>query len=189
MAVRGTVIGLDLSLTAPGLAAIPVGWDPGAWRDVGTFALNTKPFRELPRPGAIAETARAIDCWVSTFPAPQHVFIEGYGFLTAGRLAYLGELGGAVRADLWRSKTATLYTDVPALRARSFLLGGKLKVKGSKQSTHAALKAAGAPRAWSGDVLDAFVVANFGLTELGLLGLTLRKQHKLECDLDEDCSC
>lgn len=167
----GWVVGLDLSLTSTGVCAIPMGWDPGAWYQVRGAVIVSEPRED--RIERIAQIVRELEDELFPLRSPVHVFIEGYSFGVRSqqtRAFGLGELGGVVRWVL-RKRGALLAGDVPATQWRKFLLGANPGT-GAKEIAHRALREAGAP--WEcGDTLDAFGVANFGLADLGRVGLTL----------------
>lgn len=174
-------IGLDLSLTAPAACLIPPRWRLGYWWSLDVVAWDPPGdmLDEQARIRRVEWIVDRVDEFVAKaalrvvvgHAAPPAIFIEGYAFSrSSSSVTKLAELGGAVRVDLRRR--GFVARSVTASAARKLLLG-RLPKREAKNATHGALRAAGVPPAWSGDVLDAFVVANFGLTELGLPALTL----------------
>jgi hypothetical protein len=75
----------------------------------------------------------------------------------------IGELGGVVKVALYEHGCA-IETIMPA-SARKLL--GKQPRKGSKLWSAQKIYDAGAPKTWSLDHVDAFVVANFYLAGVG----------------------
>ncbi|MDQ2782217.1 MAG: hypothetical protein M3Y26_06735 [Actinomycetota bacterium] len=97
------VVGLDLSLTATGLA-----------RANGTFTLKT--------------TKRGMDRlnWFRYYLAAEAqgadlVAIEGYAFGRPNQACHLGELGGVVRLELWRADIP--YVDIPPATVKKYATG------------------------------------------------------------------
>lgn len=158
------VVGLDLSLTATGVAAAcAICWSIDLSR-VSTFAVGEK----LPRDASaqlrasrlalitnkIVEYVAACEC--------KNVFVEGYSYGKQFTAHQLGELGGAVKYALWERRGVAAMP-VPPTSVRKFFLGRS--GKGSKDAVADALKKLSAP--FKGDEGDAFVVMNFGIAELG----------------------
>jgi hypothetical protein len=111
--------------------------------------------------------------WVLGLPGrPQalRVYVEDYAFgLTQNRAHELAEMTGMVKMSFYQA--GMLVRPVNQSTVRKYFLG-KLPPKDRAGAVHSALKGMGAP--WhSSDVGDAFVVANYGRTELGLPGVTL----------------
>lgn len=198
----GYVVGFDLSLTAPASVALPIGWKPGDWKSVKTSLLKvpapgSDDLRgQLERYAAIAHWAFDVVAGIYRGPAFEgavDVFRESYGFRqNTASGSRLMESGGIVVHELYRKfKIAT--RPVAASTARKFLLGfnpSKRTGHDAKVAVHSALWKAGAPldrklvekwarwkargaSLWGEDVCDAFVVANWGLTEVGCAGLTV----------------
>jgi Holliday junction resolvasome RuvABC endonuclease subunit len=87
-----SVVGLDLSLTATGIA----------YPDGTAATLHTGTWRGMPRLGLIWD--RVAQVLNSTDPSPDLVVIEGYSYASQGRaVVSMGELGGLVRYMLWRN--------------------------------------------------------------------------------------
>lgn len=80
-----TIVGLDLSLTATGIA-----YEAGTQ----TISVESKGVRRL------AEISRAVLDVVRSLPADL-VVLEGYSYASAQVAHQLGELGGVVRLALW----------------------------------------------------------------------------------------
>jgi hypothetical protein len=162
------VMGLDLSLRATGIALIPLDWDCQLDRVITKtvgfpLAANAPDGERIERCERIAAECKrlvyshgVIGCW-----------IEGYAFGQGQRSAHLGELGGIVRQAL-RSLGCPFHT-APLSSARKLLLGKTPKGKGAaKRAVVAALRASGAPASWTVDEYEAVVIANYGISELGI---------------------
>lgn len=150
------VLGLDLSLTASAVVAVPLDWD-GDFRRVQTLVVGERLHRDstdavramrtdmiASRVLAFAQSVGATSAWV-----------EGYAYSQNVAAHSLAELGGVVRLALVRAGIE-LHT-VTASSARKLLLG-KLPRGKQKEAVQGALKAAGAPASWSPDEFDAFAV-------------------------------
>ncbi len=160
-----SVLGLDLSLRATGIAVVPARWALD-WRRVvvgKTGSPLAKDASEVERArrliatrDAIADVVRAHKCRV--------VVLEQYAFSAMASQAHaLGELGGVVKTFL-----VELGLEVHVVSpgpARKLL--GKAPSKDVKTWAHQKLYSAGAPKFWTGDQLDAFVVANYHLSSIG----------------------
>ena len=158
------VLGLDLSLTGTGLCVIPADWGCN-WDKCITAKLGAT----LDHGASLSDELVRLDeirSGVLRFCADHyvtHVWVEQYAFSARqSRSHALGEVGGVVKLALHR-RSMPLQTVVVS-QARSIL--GKVPRKDSKVHTRALLTAMGAPVAWDGDEADAFVVANWGLSEL-----------------------
>lgn len=167
---REHVVGLDLSLTGTGCAAIPIGWRPGTWKHVVTerIAVKVEATVEVDRAARLDAIARRVVSFAKKHRAAK-VFIEGYAFGMVRQAHHLGELGGVIRVELLRA--GVIFATAQLTTARKFLLG-KMPKKDVKALVASQLDRAGA-RFPTGDEADAFVIANFGLTELGYRGLTM----------------
>jgi hypothetical protein len=168
--MRGNVVlGLDLSLTGLGMCAVPLDWDLD-WTRVRTKVRGTK--REK-HESAAAHWSRleqlAIDVRVfAVLVGATHVWAEG-GITkigTGASLVALGELRSAVCLELKR-ECGLIVETAHQSTIRSFFLG-KLPPRDRKEVTCATLRSIAAD-VWankSNDECDAFVVANWGLSEL-----------------------
>ena len=179
-------VGLDLSLVAPAACRIPSGWEIGDWGALDVMAWEPPPVPEVV-PGAppdhdalycrlswiarrVVEFCLPLSVAAGIEPRPV-VAIENYGFSRkSSSVTKLAELGGAVRVALWDQ--GIVARPITASAGRKLLLG-RVPVKGQKARAQAALWAAGCPKVWSGDILDAFVCANTLLSDQGAPALTL----------------
>jgi hypothetical protein len=181
---RRGVVGFDLSLRAPAACFIPPGWALGDWA-CADFGYETFDPRHEVRDEEHAELRAAyrrigaIVHWAADFvemhqnrhACPVEVFVENYAFSkSSSSVTKLAELGGAMRFHFYVARR-TVVRSVVASSARKLILG-KLPRKDVKTVTQQALWDHGAPFA-DGDQADSFVVANAGLSELGLPFLSL----------------
>ena len=163
-ASMSAVLGLDLSATAAAGVVVPCDWD-GRWATIASIVVGGK----LCRGASDAERARrteAIATELVAFARDQRAsiaFIESYAFSRKTAAHTLAEVGGVVRLELLRAgleiRTAPIGT------ARKLLLG-RIPRSDIKAAVVAAVRAAGG-RFESFDEADAFVAANYGLSELG----------------------
>lgn len=159
------VAGLDLSLTGAAAAVVPADWGLD-WRAVTTMRVGHGLAKDAPQSETLARL-KLIRSEVIDFLAANrvdYVFVEDYAFSRANCAHSLGEVGGVVK--LACAERGWPVQSVTASQARKFLLGALPKAD-QKVKTHLALYRAGAPKTFSGDELDAFVVASWGLSELG----------------------
>jgi hypothetical protein len=159
------VAGLDLSLTSTGMVALPLRWSrdwaPVAVGKAGRSCRKDAPERE--RIERVQSIRDAVVEFVFLHGATVAV-LEQYAFTSDhGHAHALGELGGAVKLALLEHGVELAVTS-PAT-ARKCL--GKQPRKDAKIWAHQKLYACGAPHSWTGDQLDALVVANNWLAENG----------------------
>jgi hypothetical protein len=164
------VAGLDLSLTCPAVVVIPSGWVLGDWPNLARARLITDPVND---DHARAMRIIKIVGFVRDFVLSQGAtdwFVEDYAFSKrSSSVTKLAELGGHARAEfLTYGKPLRA---VPASQARKLLLG-KLPRKDAKLAVQNALYTHGA-KFEDDNECDAFCVANFGLSEVGLPFLSL----------------
>jgi Holliday junction resolvasome RuvABC endonuclease subunit len=157
--------GFDLSLTSSGMVAVPEDW-AGDWARIRTGRAGKK-LTKAATPEEQIERLRSIRGRVQAFVKANHItvaVIEEYAFSATTIGAHsLGELGGVIKVELFDMGLA-VHVVSPA-RARTLL--GKQPKRDRKAWAQGRLYAAGAPKAWSGDELDAFVLANHHLSETG----------------------
>src|SRR5262245_50249239 len=154
------IVGLDLSLTATGMVALPLNWDRN-WSRVKARTIVT-----YPGENALDRLLHIAKC-VSSFVAAsqgESIFVEDYikqGF-NVGKLA---ELAGVVKVELRRVHGLTARP-VNVSSARKLLIGSVPKGKLAKLIVLEACRSLGAK--FEDDAQsDAFAVANYGLSELG----------------------
>lgn len=165
------IAGIDLSLTGAAVVIIDrrllservrsaeFRWD---------FIIESARFGySLPRsatPRELAERLDRVSLEVEKFIGQSAcAFIEDYSYGLPQGAHQLGEIGGCVRRDAFRKKIP--LTPVGHAAARKTLIGVG-SGKGIKEAVHAALRGAGATEQVlrSGDELDAFVIANHGVS-------------------------
>lgn len=160
-----TVGGFDLSLTATGMVAVPEHWC-GDWSRIRTGRAGKK-LTKTASPAEQIERIRSIRGRVQAFVKANHItvaVIEEYAFSATTVGAHsLGELGGVIKVELY-DMGVDVHVVSPA-RARTLL--GRQPKRDRKVWAQGRLYAAGAPKAWSGDEIDAFVNANYYLSENG----------------------
>lgn len=171
---RRVVAGLDLSLTGAGVAVIdPVTWGMDL-RCVATARYGIK----LKGKNDTADHEARVDrlVWVVDrvvdFLAERrvtHVWVENYSFSMQNNAHQLGEMGGCVKREL-RKRLGHVAMPVSNSTARKLFLG-RGTGKGIKEIVAAKLVEIG----WTASVDegDAFVVANYGLSELGFPALSI----------------
>lgn len=166
-----------MSLSNSGTCLIPARWKIGDWSKLRVGNYPTAYFKigtGEPREITEAHRLETIVEWLANATRklkPGFAFVEGYAFSRhSSSVTKLAELGGAARVEFLRMGLPLRV--VTATAARKLLLG-KLPPKDSKAITHDSLYRAGAPKEWCGDILDAFVIANYARTELGLPFLSL----------------
>jgi hypothetical protein len=169
--IRPVVLGLDLSLRQPAAVVIPFGWRLGDWPTLWRYSFATEdPKSDRERYQRIGGIVDRMAQFAHTRRVT-HAYIEDYAYSrSSSSVTKLAELGGHARVEFLRRLGLVLHP-VGEAQARRLLLG-RLPPKDRKVAAQRALYAAGAPFA-NGDECDAFVVANFGLSEFGLTALTL----------------
>jgi hypothetical protein len=180
-----SVAGIDLSLTGAAIVVIDaVRWAdaPGDWRAIDYTSRVGYKLEKKATPQQKAERLDVIATEVigtlRRFGVENgSAFVEDYSFAAPYGAHQLGEIGGVVR--LGAHRIGCTLRPVNHASARKVLLGVGTG-KGIKEATHSALERAGyGEMLRTGDELDAFVVANFGLSELGLPALMLTPQNVL----------
>jgi hypothetical protein len=176
------VLGIDPSLTRSAAVLIPPGWALGdwaalRWTSYGEPAPERKVFsvleyerERIARMGRIAE-ALAQFVMREAGGRPIRGFIEGYAYQAGGAGAHSGAEYGGILRQWMHMRHAIALQPVQEASARKQLLG-KLPPRERKAVTARALYANGAPFS-NDDECDAFVVANWGLSEVGLTALSL----------------
>lgn len=166
-----SVLGLDLSLRATGIAVVPVRWGL-KWPRVQTFVVGdalskeaTERDRYLRIDGIVMQVLDQVQrhrC--------KAVAIEQYAFSRSDSHSHeLGELGGCVKRALFVNGI-----DVHVYHANSSRkLLGKAPQKDPKGWAKERLVATGAPDTWEPDQYDAFLAANHLLSLIGGHALVL----------------
>jgi len=183
--MKGYVLAFDLSVTAPGAVALPLLWRLGQWSSVkawlGKFKSppNDDQAAQLQRYAAIGDWACAIVASLGAVPI--HAYVEGYSFgHSTNQQARIIESRGVIRHELFK-RTGTLLTPVAPASARKLFLGfnptkkegydAKLVVQDNL------FNVAKAPVQWDENQADAFVVANYGLSEQGGVPLMFNEKQ------------
>ena len=182
------VLGIDPSLTRTAAVLIPPNWKLGDWSTLRWTEIeipnagysekdgDSRWAVEMARVERLGEIVDRLIAWVSENHEGEHLsaWTEGYAFgANSASVTKLAELGGAVRYALYRQLNIVPESVSPQ-SARKYLLG-KLPRKDQKLAAHSAMLAHGVP--WrTADVTDGFCVANYGLSELGLVGLSLSSE-------------
>lgn len=170
------VAGLDLSLQGAAAVVVPEDWGIDWARCASLRVGHSLPCdaSDADQLGRLMRIKLELFQFLATNGAT-HVFVEQYAFSRGKSRAHaLGELGGVVKVDCLEAGMPV--RSVTASAARKLILGrlpptrtkpGEPKPLGAKLATHTALARMGAPSGWTGDELDAFAVANWGLADLG----------------------
>ncbi len=192
------VIGFDLSLKNYAAVALPLDWRPGDWKRVKAWRVEGE---KLPLADLIGHTKRyisianwAVSC-VKELGGGRavkgahavEVYVESYGFNKNNALASrVMESGGHVKAELFR-RYGSVMREVASSSARKLSLGfspRKPMYNDAKAVIKdVVLKKFKGPKTWGDNECDAFLVAQFGLSEEGgtiltLAGAPLGKRRK-----------
>lgn len=161
------IAGLDLSLSGLGAVVVPAEWDL-SFRRIARASFG----QSLPKKATEREiTDRLIDLshditvWLRRENAT-HVYVESLPTQRAWHLGPLAELRGVVRTALRRELGLDIVI-ANQTSVRHLLLGGLPKGLDRKAAIKEALAANGA-NFDDHDQRDAFVVANWGMRELGV---------------------
>ena len=165
------ILGLDLSLTSSGLCYIPDEWVPGDWDSLVTASVGLAK-KQADTIDRLIYIRDSILYFADSFHV-SHVFIENYAFGKRFQAHQLGELGGVVRVG-FVEKWGMYPVALSCLHARGWLFG-KIARKDMKKIVVAGMKSAGFIRKTT-DEVDAWVVANFGLSTLGKASVTFQKE-------------
>jgi Holliday junction resolvasome RuvABC endonuclease subunit len=161
------VLGLDLSLTAAGMVAVPKDWG-GNWERVARHHVGhalPKDATETRRIGRLHQISSEVLAFAARHKCTSAI-IEQYAFAARQSHAHaLGEIGGSVKLALV-TRAGLLVDAVHSASARKLVLG-KVPKKDVKAHTRVALTRMGMPTNWTDDEADAFVVANWALSALG----------------------
>lgn len=165
---KKTVVGLDLSLTCPGVCIIPPNWiGRDGEPDMHKVMVSHKLIDYTPRDDhQRAERLLMIESWASDFYLPNRVFaIESLPSHGAFAIVQLAELHGVIRR-WFRMGECDLRT-APQATARKLFMG-ELPKKDQKVMVQKTVQSLDGCSSWTGDECDAFVVANWLRAELGL---------------------
>lgn len=159
-----TVIGIDASLTALGIVAVPDDWSPNEWHRVKGRTVVTKPGGEdadrylhlAKSVASFCATCNADSVWIEDLP-------RGIRSASVFRLA---ELAGVIKTEV-RRQLGIPVTPVNVASARKLLLGSVPHGKLAKVIVEQALLSLGSHLEDDAQA-DAFCVANYGRSQLGL---------------------
>jgi len=165
------IVGLDLSLTGTGVVVLETSWTPGSWQGVRTATFGyglPEGVSERDRIGRIVDIAQRVVAFV---PRGAEVFIESlaFGRFTGSASSKLAGLTDVVKVALFMDK-GILTQVVTAGQARKLLLGYG-QGQDIKKQVEQRLRGAGAP-VRNNNEADAFAIANYGRSELGLSALS-----------------
>lgn len=174
---NGTVVGLDLSLTASAACAMPLGWDQNL-KKLRTHIFGYKLEAEAPQKERIARMVSIADGILEFCREVQarFVYCEDHAFGAGGRNANQTiEMTGIVKARLF-DEWGVVVQPIVVSSARKTLLQHVPRGVGkgfAKKFTVRNVKRLGGPTAsWTEDEVDAFVVTNHGLMLLGGTAMT-----------------
>jgi hypothetical protein len=167
------ILGMDLSIRGSALVCIPEDWFPGDWGRLEIYR-RIRPDIHAPIDDRIEYVVdQILELTIMADTPPSCAFVEAHVFVgfQQGALPRV-ELVGAVKYAL-KKNFAVKTTPVIASQARKLLFGKlpQMKRPQIKAFVVEQLRKMGAPFSENDDLCDAFVVANYGLSELGLLCL------------------
>lgn len=170
---KPVILGMDLSLRSTGAVVLPAGWAPGPnMFDVpsSNHGYELKNPTHQDRLVRNATIVRGLLAFAREHKVT-HAFVEDHAYGLSGQQGVvLAELTGAVKVVFLRMLGLGVVPLNQSIVRKYFL--GKLPRDGRAIATHRALRDIGCP--WEdSDRGDAYLVANFGRTELGLPGLTM----------------
>lgn len=170
-----TIIGLDLSLRAAAVCALPRNWQYDM-KSIRTLVVGENVSN------ADAEEARIrrldkISSAIVEFCRSNHAIaigVEDYAFSQGQSRAHaLGELGGVVKLAIYKA-LGIAPLPIVASTARKTLLQ-RARVKGMKDKdyvVHNVKRLGPVAERWTDDEVDAFVIANAMLERAGYIALT-----------------
>lgn len=170
----GTVVGLDLSLRASGVCALPTPWnqDMRLARVMHVGAELTKEATATMRIERMVRIANTIVAFCRSVNAGR-VFIEdhAFGLSSTNNANQTIEMTGIVKAAIY-TEIGSAVEPVHASRARKILLQ-QLPRKDIKKFAQANVKRlGGVVQSWSEDEIDSFVIANAGIMLTGGVAMT-----------------
>jgi Holliday junction resolvasome RuvABC endonuclease subunit len=158
------IIGIDPSLTATGLCAIPDDWSPNEWSRVRARTIVTKPGGD--EADRLIHIAKSVASFAATYDATS-IFMEDLPRgIRSSSVFRLAKLQGVIQTELRRT-VGLAMVPVNVSSVRKFLLGTVPRGALAKVVVQEALRSLGA--GFEDDAQsDAFAVANWGRSELGL---------------------
>lgn len=167
------ILGFDLSLRAPAAVALPSDWKPGDWKAVRTWLLKPKQPKQddvrgqFERYNAIAEWATKIVGMCVVRGVKPKCYVEAYGFsknnAQASKIMGSGEI---VKLEIFR-RWDIIVVPVASNTARKLFLGTVPKKDPKIVVQDVLFNKCKAPKGWDENQADAYVVANWGLSEAG----------------------
>lgn len=156
------IIGIDASEKATGLVAVPAAWDLDQWQRVEATTLEPV---EVPGVAMRRNISRRVAAFAAKFQ-PAAVYIEDYPRHGAFNIGRLAELHGVIKDQL--AELGLHVVPVNISSARKLLLGKLPTGKGAAKRTVLNSLRSVWMRGIDDAKADAFCVANFGRSELGL---------------------
>ncbi len=159
------IVGIDSSMLALGLCAVPNDFTLGDWSRVKARTIVTKPGTH-----DIIRFEHLAHCVVSFCASvePDEIFIED-ALVYRGNTKRICKLSGIIEHEIYRN-LAILPRLVNVSSARKLLLGSVPQRDLAKKVVEESLRSLGAH--FEDDAqADAFCVANFGRSEMGLWAL------------------
>lgn len=162
------VCGVDLSTTGLGLVAVPEDWGLD-WSKLAFETLVPPEMHDAPPWQVIGRLMTLVEGVVDFVQRNDvtHVWIEslpthGGQTYSAGKLE---QVGGAVRYALRRDCRLNAWTS-PIATARKLVMG-KMPRRDVKATVHATVRSFSGVPFGTGDEIDAFVAANYGMSLIG----------------------
>lgn len=167
------IAGLDLSLRGTGAVVVPTSWKRSGfdWSVVVAQKFGhplSEDASQLKKIDRLISIANGVVAFCLTNDV-RNVWIEHYAFGARFGGPILGELGGAVKLELRKAGVRKISV-VHSSSARKTLLGKVPRVD-QKRTVQRLLQRLEAPFAKDGDLVDAFVVANHGMSMAGFCAM------------------
>lgn len=174
------VLGIDLTVTGGlGLAAIPGDWDLDFGRVAVTSIVAPRPIEKAETTSERLLRLALLESGVVRFAREHritHAFCEGYLTGSAFNATKIAEVGGFVQRALHR-ELGLLTHLVPLSSARKLTLGKIPSRRKNEPKPPGGMKAViqkmlvdfiGVPKHWNADEIDAWVIGNWGCSEIAL---------------------
>jgi len=164
------IMGLDMSLRGTAMVVVSSDWKLGDWDNLlGWQRINPGEMRGIKRIDMIVE---GVLIFANDYGIDR-VFVEQYAFgFRTSSVTMLAELGGAIKYSLYEKYALDSVAVTPG-QARKVIFGnlGRLKRKELKATIVEKFRLMHSPFGENDDLCDAFVIANFGLSECGFPAL------------------
>jgi len=167
------VVGLDLSLRAAAVCAIPIGWGQDLTKVVTAVfgASLTQDATTRDRLERLIQIAHDIELFCIHHKAT-HVATEAYAFAARSSSAHaLAELGGVVKTRLL-DHLDIVTESIVASQARKTLLQKLPRKKVKEYTLRNVRRLGGVTKTWTDDEIDAMVIANHLLMTCGGVAMT-----------------